>query len=129
MRTSDVKPTRTTGFDHLISSARYSLRGLRRLSGESAFRQELGVSAILVIAMGVAGVGFVPFALAVGMLLLVIAAEALNTAIEEVVDYVSPDFSLAAKHAKDLGSLAVALVLVAAYGFCIAVIAVAILGD
>jgi len=34
-------------------------------------------------------------------------AEALNTAIEEIVDLVSPEWSLPAKHAKDLGSFAV----------------------
>ena len=36
-----------------------------------------------------------------------IAIEALNTAIEEIVDLVSPEWSLPAKHAKDLGSFAV----------------------
>jgi diacylglycerol kinase (ATP) len=39
--------------------------------------------------------------------LLLIATEALNTAIEVLVDHVSPNWSEAARDAKDLGSLAV----------------------
>jgi len=41
------------------------------------------------------------------------AAEALNTAVEEVVDRISPELSMVAKHAKDLGSFAVFCMLVA----------------
>jgi diacylglycerol kinase (ATP) len=40
--------------------------------------------------------------------------EALNTAIEEVIDRVSPEVSQTGKHAKDLGSFAVFCTLVAA---------------
>jgi diacylglycerol kinase (ATP) len=40
--------------------------------------------------------------------------EALNTAIEELVDRVSPELSQTGKHAKDLGSFAVFCMLVAA---------------
>ncbi len=45
--------------------------------------------------------------LALGLLLL--AAEVMNTAIEEVVDYISTDQDPRAKRAKDCGSAAVAL--------------------
>ncbi len=41
-------------------------------------------------------------------MLLVVLVEALNTALEEVVDHLSPGWSQFAKNAKDLGSLAVA---------------------
>ena len=44
--------------------------------------------------------------LALGLLL--IAVEALNTALEVLVDHLSPGWSQFAKEAKDLGSLAVA---------------------
>jgi diacylglycerol kinase (ATP) len=40
--------------------------------------------------------------------------EALNTAIEELVDRVSPEVSRTGKHAKDLGSFAVFCTLAAA---------------
>ncbi len=45
------------------------------------------------------------------------ATEALNTAIEEVVDRISPEWSLAARNAKDLGSLAVGLVSLVVAGY------------
>jgi diacylglycerol kinase (ATP) len=52
-------------------------------------------------------------AILVAAWLLVLAAELLNTAIEAVVDLVSPDYNELAKHAKDLGSAAVATVVAA----------------
>jgi diacylglycerol kinase (ATP) len=48
-------------------------------------------------------------ALILALGLLVLAAELANTAIEEVVDFVSPDQHPSAKKAKDCGSAAVAL--------------------
>lgn len=47
------------------------------------------------------------------LFLLLIATEALNTSIEVVVDHLSPDWSEFAKNAKDLGSFAVACLLLA----------------
>ena len=44
---------------------------------------------------------------------MVLAVEALNTALEELVDHISPGWSEFAKHAKDLGSFAVMCALVA----------------
>ncbi|WP_307959591.1 diacylglycerol kinase [Sinorhizobium medicae] len=38
------------------------------------------------------------------LLLLLIAMEAVNTAIEEIIDRISPEVSDTGKHAKDLGS-------------------------
>lgn len=46
--------------------------------------------------------------------LLVLAAELLNTAIEEVVDFISPGIDPRAKKAKDCGSAGVALTAIAA---------------
>jgi diacylglycerol kinase (ATP) len=48
---------------------------------------------------------------AAGLVLLLIAVEALNTALEVLVDHLSPGWSQFAKDAKDLGSLAVACVI------------------
>ena len=42
---------------------------------------------------------------------LMLVAEALKTAIEEIVNLVTPEWSLPTKHAKDLGSFAVFYVL------------------
>lgn len=47
-------------------------------------------------------------ALILALGLLVLAAELLNTAIEEIVDHISPDLDPRAKKAKDCGSAGVA---------------------
>ncbi|WP_435258160.1 diacylglycerol kinase [Thioclava sp. FR2] len=52
-------------------------------------------------------------AVILGLGLLVLAAELMNTAIEEVVDYISSDLHPHAKKAKDCGSAAVALTAIA----------------
>jgi diacylglycerol kinase (ATP) len=45
--------------------------------------------------------------LLLGSLLLVLSAELLNSAIEQVVDKISPEFAVFAGRAKDMGSAAV----------------------
>ena len=103
------------GFAHFAAAASFSMGGLARLWQEAAFRQELvagfGLSGIYLWLAVDAGT-----ALAAAVLfLLLVAVEALNTAIEVIVDRVSPEISETARHAKDLGSLAV-LCLVLANG-------------
>jgi diacylglycerol kinase (ATP) len=105
------KPARASGFAHLLAATRYSAAGLKRLWRESAFRQEvvggaLGLGVLLVTGASLPEVlGFV-------ILWLILAAvETLNTALEVLVDQVSPGWSEFARDAKDLGSLAVALLI------------------
>lgn len=111
----NAKPPKKSGFHHLIAAAKYSYQGLFRLSKESAFRHELYAAAIASIGLLFLGVSWKEFATGISFILIVFAAEALNTAIEEVVDHVSPELSNAAKHAKDLGSLTVAIAIIAAF--------------
>lgn len=102
------KPPRKSGVAHFFAAAGYSLGGLKRLSRESAFRQEVVLIAgllALFLALG-ASLPEMLGLLALGLLL--IAVEALNTAVEVLVDHLSPGWSPWAKDAKDLGSLAVA---------------------
>ncbi len=106
--TVQEKPPRKSGVAHFFAAASYSLGGLQRLWRESAFRQELALIAGLLVLFVVLGAS-VPETL--GMLaigLALIAVEALNTAVEVLVDHLSPGWSQFAKEAKDLGSLAVA---------------------
>ena len=107
------KPPRKTGIAHFLAAAGYSLGGARRLWRESAFRQEvLGLAVVLGLFLAVGA----SLAEVLGLLILsliVLAVEALNTAVEELVDRLSPDWSEFAKHAKDLGSFAVMCTLVA----------------
>jgi diacylglycerol kinase (ATP) len=102
------KPPRKSGIAHFFAAAGYSLGGLRRLARESAFRQEVALIVGLMLLLAVFGASLpeVLGLLALGLGL--IAIEALNTALEELVDHLSPGWSEFAKHAKDLGSLAVA---------------------
>jgi diacylglycerol kinase (ATP) len=114
--------TKKTGLSHLFAAARYSFQGLIRLSKETAFRHEALAAVILTFTMAGLKVGLTDFFLGVALLLGVFAAEAINTAVEEIADLVSPEFSVAVKNAKDLGSLMVALAIIAAYGYCLATI-------
>ena len=105
------KPSRKAGLAHFFAAAGYSGAGLRRLARESAFRQEVAFIAALLVLFVVLGASLpqVLGLLALGLFL--IAVEALNTALEVLVDHLSPGWSEFAKDAKDLGSLAVACVI------------------
>lgn len=102
-----AKPARKTGLAHFFAAAGYSAAGIRRLWRESAFRQEmLGLVAVPVLlwALEATGLHYLVFA---GLALLVVALEALNTALECLVDHLTTDWAEFARDAKDLGSLAV----------------------
>jgi diacylglycerol kinase (ATP) len=106
-------PHNRKGLAHIIDAAQFSAGGFARLWRETAFRLELLAGALCLI--GLVWLGATLFQLvAFGVLALVLlAVEALNTAIEEIVDHVSPQWSEMGKYAKDCGSAAVALLLVA----------------
>jgi diacylglycerol kinase (ATP) len=111
--TASEKPPRKTGIAHFFAAASYSAGGARRLWREAAFRQEVAGLAALVVLFLIVGAssGEVLGLLLLG--LMVLAVEALNTALEELVDHISPGWSQFAKHAKDLGSFAVMCALMA----------------
>jgi len=101
------RPDRKTGLAHLLAATRYSLAGLRRMLAEPAFRHELAFGAAGLALLAGLGAGPAQIAVFAGLLLVLLAVEALNTAIEVVVDHLSPDWSEFARDAKDLGSFAV----------------------
>ena len=102
-----------TGFSHLIAAATYSAAGARRLLGESAFRHELIAFGVAMVLFTLVGASFFQYVAMAILFLLMIAFEALNTAIEEIVDRVSPEISEMGKHSKDLGSFAVFCLIIA----------------
>lgn len=106
--TVQEKPPRKSGVAHFFAAAGYSLGGLQRLSRESAFRQEVALIAGLLVLFVVFGASVPQVLGLVAIGLALIAVEALNTALEVLVDHLSPGWSQFAKEAKDLGSLAVA---------------------
>jgi diacylglycerol kinase (ATP) len=115
---SQVKPPRKSGVAHFFAAAGYSAAGLRRLARESAFRQEVALILGLGVSLAVLGASLVEIAGLMALGLVLVAVEALNTALEVVVDHLSPDWSAWAKDAKDLGSLAVACVIGAMLIYC-----------
>ncbi len=97
-----------TGLRHFFFAALYSWQGLRRLIKEAAFRHQLGAfvfGLIVLIAVGVSIERLVGYLI---LMLIMFAVEGLNTAIEEIMDRISPEYSDAARNAKDLGSFAAA---------------------
>ncbi len=105
--------TKETGLRHFLAAAGYSWGGFRRLLQESAFRQELLFGAIALILLIAVGATVGEIVVAMVLFLGVFAVEAMNTAVEEVIDRISPEISNVGKHAKDLGSFAVLCMLVA----------------
>lgn len=107
------RPERITGIRHLFAAASYSVGGLQRLWRETALRHETLAAALILVLFALIGAPLWGYAGFIILFLIVVAAEAINTAIEEVVDHVSPGWAEFAKHAKDLGSFAVACLMLA----------------
>lgn len=105
--THHLAPAKRAGLSHLWAAAGYSAGGVTRLAREAAFRQEVVAGLGLLVAYSVMEVTVAVRLSAAMLFLLLIAMEAVNTAIEEIIDRISPEMSDTGKHAKDLGSLAV----------------------
>lgn len=115
------KPAPSLGPRRVIAAASYSVAGARRLLREPAFVQELVAAGAAVALFAVVGATVWEWLGLAVLVLAVLAVEALNTAIEEVVDHLSPGWSEFARNAKDLGSFAVMCALAAA-GLYVAVV-------
>ncbi|MBW8322561.1 MAG: diacylglycerol kinase [Arenimonas sp.] len=102
-----------TGIAHFFAAGRYSLQGFRRLIGEAAFRHELLALAVGLALFTFVGASVGEFVTFVILMLVLFCVEAVNTAIEELVDRISPEISTVGRNAKDLGSFAVFCLLVA----------------
>ncbi len=104
----------------LVNSTKYSLMGFDFLvRSELAARMELY---FFVFAMGLyyyLGADWIHFIIGGVLLLFILAVEALNTAVEVIIDRVSPEISETGKRAKDLGSFAVmCLIFINGIHFC-----------
>ncbi len=97
-----------TGLLRAVRAAKYSAQGfVHAWRHESAFRQEL-VLALLMTPLGIwLGRGPVEYALLIGVLLLVLVVELLNSAIEAAIDRHGPEQHELSGRAKDMGSAAV----------------------
>jgi len=97
-----------TGFRRILNAAGYSASGLGyAVRNESAFRQELILSLVMIPAAFWVGSNGVERALLIGSCLLVLITELLNSAIEAVVDRVGEEHHELSGRAKDMASAAV----------------------
>jgi diacylglycerol kinase (ATP) len=98
------------GLRRLINALGYSRDGLLATwRGEAAFRQEILLATVALPLALYLGHNGVERALLIGSVLLILVVEIINSAIEAVVDKVSPEMSELARRAKDMGSAAVLL--------------------
>ncbi len=102
-----------TGFTRLINATTYSMAGLAwAWRNEAALRQEAILALLLAPLACYLGETGVERALLVGVLLLVLLVELINTAVEAVVDRFGGEHHALSKAAKDVASAAVFVSLV-----------------
>lgn len=97
-------------FKRLGLACQYSVEGLQAaFRKETACQQELVLLFVLTPVVLFMDITVVEKILLIAGLLFVLIVELLNTAIEILVNMISPEYHLLAKYAKDLGSAAVFL--------------------
>ena len=100
------------GWARVVDATKYSLQGLRAAwKNEAAFRQESILCLISIPLAAWLAQSVLMFAALVGVGLIVLLAEILNSALEAVVDLASPKRHELAGRAKDMGSAAVFIAL------------------
>jgi diacylglycerol kinase (ATP) len=99
-----------TGITRLLRAFGYSFQGFRHAwREEAAFRQEVGLSLLVIPAGLYLGRSGVERAMLVSPMLLILVVEILNSAVEAVVDRSGTERHPLAGMAKDMGSAAVML--------------------
>ena len=104
----DISPHKSRpGLIRIWRALFYSIAGLRAAWGESAFRQEIALAAVLLPAVVLVPASLTQKAMLVGCVLLVLVTELVNSAVECTVDRISLEDHALARRAKDIGSAAV----------------------
>ena len=116
------RPGKVHGIAHLVAAAIYSIGGFKRLLQETSARHQFTAFVLVLALLFAVGANGLDYLIAYILFMLLLAVEALNTAIEEIVDAVSPDWSLMARNAKDLGSFAALAIMLAYGGFLVSVL-------
>ncbi|HEY6355867.1 MAG TPA: diacylglycerol kinase [Burkholderiaceae bacterium] len=102
------------GLQRIVHAAGYSIAGLGAAwRHETAFRQECAMAVVMLPAAWWVGRNWLETALLAGSVMGVLIVELLNSAIEAAVDRVSAELHPLSKRAKDIGSAAVMLSLIA----------------
>lgn len=112
------------GLQRVLNATGYSIDGLRAAwQHEDAFRQELILAAVMIPLALWLPLTVVEKVLLVGVVVLVLIVELLNTGIEAAIDRDSLEINPLGKRAKDYGSAAVMLSLLLAGGTWAAILA------
>ena len=99
-----------TGLRRVVKATEYSIKGLSSAwRHEQAFRQEGTIGLILLPCAFLLGSTLTQTALLIGVCLVVLIAELLNSALEAAVDRMGEEFHDLAGRAKDMGSAAVSI--------------------
>ena len=99
-----------TGFERIVRATSYSVAGVTAAyRGESAFRQEFWLAALMLPVAFWVGRSWVEVALLAGSVMLVLIVELLNSAVEAAIDRISFELHELSKRAKDFASAAVML--------------------
>lgn len=114
---------RRTGLSRIVHATRYSIDGLLAAHGESAFRLETRLAAVMLPLAFWIGRSWVEVALLAGSVMLVLIVELLNSAVEAAIDRISLELHDLSKKAKDMGSAAVLLSVLLCAGIWLAAIA------
>lgn len=100
-------PNKIHGSMHVFTAAKYSAGGFLQLLKETAFKIELVWFLVMVLVFIFIEAPIIQTIVLAGLFMILFSIESLNTAIEHIVDEISPHRSDFAKHTKDLGSFAV----------------------
>ena len=97
-----------TGIRRIFRATKFSAQGLAHaIRNEAAFRQELMLTVLLVPAAWWLGETIIERAALIGVCLLVLVVELLNSAIEAAIDRHGDEYHDLSGQAKDMGSAAV----------------------
>ncbi|YCO03489.1 diacylglycerol kinase [Vibrio sp. VNB-15] len=101
-----------TGLKRIIKATGYSAKGLRAaFKHEAAIRQELGMLVVAILLVCIFDLSAIERILMLGVVVLVLIVELINSAIEAVVDRVGVEHHELSGRAKDIGSAAVMVAL------------------
>ncbi len=97
----------------IFKAFRYSVSGIKFLLEERAFRQELYFGIVMFVTEILRKTARNNLWLLVFAYTIVLITEAINTAIEKTIDRIGPEYNDLSKKAKDIGSAAVFIAIVA----------------
>ena len=112
---SDKFPVKAKGIGRVFKAFLNSINGLRAaLRHEQAFQQEVVLGVLCIIAIPFLQTSALESAILIVAVVLVWITELLNSGLEWTIDYISEEAHPYAKIAKDMGSAAVMVSLIAA---------------